>query len=123
MDEKSEKIAENASGAAIFSFITFLTSSGLLYNFKNLTPMIFYWGGFVLIASFLSFFVLEGFFAIFARSVFISVLFSFQYYVPYPFNWFIISVTLFHLGKDIFAKIFQHKYKLYYKIPKCDIKI
>ena len=113
MDEKSEKIAENASAAAIFSFVIFFTSSGLFYHFQNLTPMIFHWGGFLLIASFLSFFILEGFFAIFVRSIFISVLFSFQYYVPYPLNWFIISVTLFHLGKDVFHKIIQH---LYHKI-------
>jgi len=100
-----KKIAENASAAAIFSFITFLTCSGLFYHFQNLTPMIFYYGGFLLIASFLSFFILEGFFAIFVRSIFISVLFSFQYFVPYPLNWFIISVSLFHLGEFIATAI------------------
>ena len=99
MDEESEKIADQATPAAIFSFATFAISSGSFYYFKELTPIIFYLGVFILLATFGAFFIFDGFIAVFARSLFISVLFSLQYYVPYPMNWFIISVTLFHLGK------------------------
>ena len=99
-ERESPRLLHSASAAVAVSVLTFLSGSTFLYLYSHMLPTVLYAQAVCGLCCFGSFFLFDGLAAVFVRTAAISILFSTHYFVPYPMDYFIIIVSLFHLGTE-----------------------